>query len=784
MADHSFWSRLKNARLVQVLVVYLGASWAILQGVELFQDGLGLPDWIMPVALILLAIGLFIVLITAWVQSHPLMEAREAADEVPGDWELALSEVRDSLVRGEVPHPNWARAVIGGVFVFSLLFGAAGLYVVIQDRGESFQPPPIYAGEAAPSIAVLPFRVSSDELEEWEEGLVDLLSTGLDGAAGLRAVDSRTVLSSWDRSVGGALRPDLTTALGVARDVGARFALDGSVTSIGSSVRLEAQVHDLENGRPLGTAQVDGTLDTPHELVDAFSLEILRILLGGDSEDLPRVDLAAVTTTSTPALKAYLLGERRYRQGRFDEATEAYLEAVTIDSTFALAHHRLFLASGWGEFQTNPLRRRHRDRALELVDRLPERERLLVTGAYRMNPTEADSTELETPLEEAVELYPNDAEAWYLLAETYFHEGRLPMDPEEIEETFARAIELDPDFPAYRIHHVEYAFRLHGDSAMIARRIAGYRELVDAEDPLLERFELGFDLGFGDSSSRPGTMERIMERREAEPGGGPVPNLLVHPRFLEERESIVREVIDRAAPGEVPSGAVRLLVQILSQQGRMAEAVELLDHPRLDSVDPLCLPAEMIFDGLPAPRDLLRSALSRPPNSAGSLQRRTFSESCRMVLATELGDREIARSSLDRIREFVDEARAQTDSAVAEQIGDLARSAEAFLVWKEEDRLARAAEMLELLPQQAYPRVWLAQIYRELGRLEDAETAYRTAYFRTSAWYRLASLYRDLGDVEAERDAWERVLTAWEEADPAIQPRVEEARTRLAALED
>ena len=131
MSDGSLWSRVRKARLVQILAVYLGACWVILQVVGELREALQLPDWIGPVALILLAIGLVIILATAWVQSHPLIRRREAADEVPGSWELSLREVKDSLARGEVPHLTWGRALLGGVFAFALLFGFAGLYVLI-----------------------------------------------------------------------------------------------------------------------------------------------------------------------------------------------------------------------------------------------------------------------------------------------------------------------------------------------------------------------------------------------------------------------------------------------------------------------------------------------------------------------------------------------------------------------------------------------------------------------------------------------------------------------------
>lgn len=113
--------------------------------------------------------------------------------------------------------------------------------MVIQDRGESFTPAEAVASDAAaPAIAVLPFSVTGEGLDEWREGTVNLLSTNLDGAAGLRAIDSRTVLAQWDRQMGEDSDGDRETALRVAGATGARWALLGSAVAIGPRVRLAA----------------------------------------------------------------------------------------------------------------------------------------------------------------------------------------------------------------------------------------------------------------------------------------------------------------------------------------------------------------------------------------------------------------------------------------------------------------------------------------------------------------------------------------------------------------
>jgi hypothetical protein len=76
-------------------------------------------------------------------------------------------------------------------------------------------------------------------------------------------------------------------------------------------------------------------------LVDRLSIEIVRALPQGEKGVLPTLDLASVTTTSLPALKSYLEGERPPSQFDLERAVPAYRQAVEADSTFALALMRL-----------------------------------------------------------------------------------------------------------------------------------------------------------------------------------------------------------------------------------------------------------------------------------------------------------------------------------------------------------------------------------------------------------------------------------------------------------
>lgn len=131
------WDRIRNTRLFRVLVVYLGAAWVVLEVTEVIQDGFGLPDWVMPFALMLLLIGLVVVMGTALVQAG--LARLAASQAVPDSWEIDLKDLGQSISQARLPHLTWGRAILGGVMVFSLLFGAAGAYVLVTGEAPAYR---------------------------------------------------------------------------------------------------------------------------------------------------------------------------------------------------------------------------------------------------------------------------------------------------------------------------------------------------------------------------------------------------------------------------------------------------------------------------------------------------------------------------------------------------------------------------------------------------------------------------------------------------------------------
>ena len=773
------WSRIRKARLVQVLLVYLGASWLILQVVNELTEALSLPAWLSPVAVILLLIGLLIILATAWVQSHPLAAQRAEREEVPRSWELDLGDAAKSLSAGRLPHLTWARSLIAGAAAFLLLFGVAGLYVVARDRGESFLPTPAVAEKPSDGIAVLPFSVRGAGLEEWPEGLVDLLSTGLDGAGGLRAIASGTVLARWRELVPETSSyPEEATALAVAERTGARYALLGSAVAIGPRVRLTAEIHSLDGGDRLGQVQAEAPPDSVLSLVDRLAVQTLALIAGGRGGELPPVDVAAVTTTSLPALRAYLEGEALFRRGDFTAAGNAFERAIREDSLFALAYYRLSQAFGWSENINSERGAQASDRALALIDRLPDRVALLVRASKATEEFRVESLQFA---EEATRRYPDDAEAWFQLGEAQLHVAETLQGWPEAEASFQRAVRLAPQFAPYRIHLVEAAARFHADSLLLAQRVDELERLAP-ESWSARRYRLALSMAFGDSAARAKALAAV----DSLPIGLEFRQLsfaLGNPLNWEAKEQLLRRALRRAPPNIQPGIIGDLAFGLLFQRGHVDAALEELTHASAPPTLRLWIEQIATELELDVSTPNLDSALEAgragrvPPDGALAVG----------AAAAQRGKWEAHAATVARVRASADSLRASRDSTGASRALAVARAIEAIGIWRR-GRPAEAARILEDVRTDLNVeavRFWLGRIHRDLGNLQEAERYFR----RFLTWdpdpmasYELGRIYQSLGDTDKARERLEFFIANWATADPGLQPLVEDAKRRLIEL--
>jgi serine/threonine-protein kinase len=279
-------------------------------------------------------------------------------------------------------------------------------------------------------------------------------------------------------------------------------------------VRASVDLLDAATGRIL--AEIEQR-DVPYRidrLSDSITVAVLREVSRLRGSDFARG--AQWPKTSLGALKAYLQGEQFYRAALWDSAQSHFERAVALDTTFALAYHRLAAVRRWRDSRDIP------DSVTYALMRQPSRhtgalsphERLLATidslsaesyFAWRRGlqggdyfAQEALVRRLYTTLESAVRRYPNDAELRFLLADAHSRfDDEIVIGEVDDRATLAlydSAIALDSTFaPAY-VTPIALAGYLDGaESARryihgyLARAPSGRRsDIIRLDDALLD----------------------------------------------------------------------------------------------------------------------------------------------------------------------------------------------------------------------------------------------------------------------------------------------------------
>ncbi|MGH7572471.1 MAG: adenylate/guanylate cyclase domain-containing protein [Gemmatimonadota bacterium] len=708
---------------------------------------------------------------------------------VPDEWRLfALSSLPGAGAARRttrlIPELTKRQSLIGAAAGLAIL--AAVVAFLLLRGGPGLEVPTATAESAGLGLAVLPFRVNDAELAEWREGMMDLLSTNLDGAAGLRTIDSRTVMARLEELAPREEAPDLPTQIAIGKQAGARYVLAGDAVAIGPEVRLSAEIYDAGDGSSLGSGQVQGPADSVFALVDRLSIEVLKAVLEVDAEDLPDVSLARVTTSSLPALKAYLEGEALYRRSQFEEAIAAYEKAVAADSTFALALYRIGIGYGWIENASSARAGAAFEQAARYAHRLPEREAILVDAALALHRGTLDGIE---PMEKAVARYPDDPEVWYMNGEQVTHLGEQALLPMEgIERSFGQAIRLDPRFgPAY-IHYIEAAFLQHADSALATERVAAYQELA-AGSHTAERFQMALGIAFGDSATRTRAWAAIDTSSMAL--AALAIQTLGHPTLLEEQGRVLTAA--RRTPGPNPGAELFEIIQFMFNRiktGRVGAALATLEESKqaLPPGVPSILLYYAHFLGYPVPRERLDAAFATAIELYAEDDFPFVPEFGLQVgaWAAERGDWVAVEEIVGRVREASESSLQAGDSADARYGAGVVRALEGLTAWRHDD-LERSIRLLESARRDATGhqirhggseliRWSLGEILLEAGRPEDALRYFGSLTLNPMARFRAAKIYEELGRFEEAREGYAAALAAWSHADPEMRTLAEEAR--------
>jgi TolB-like protein len=314
----SLFAELKRRKVIRVAVVYAATAFAVLQAADIMLPQMNVPEWAMGLLVAFVVFGFPIALVLAWaLEVTP--EGIRVTEAVPE-------------VQAAAPALLGKRTVLASALLVAVGLGlGAGWF--LKPAGPGLQettvapvaeaPPSAAAtGAAEPAdntIAVLPFlNMSPDPANAFfADGISEELLNILVGVEGLK-VASRTSSFSF--------KGKDTPIPEIARQLGVRHILEGSVRRQDNRVRITAQLIETDSDTHLWSETFE------RDLVDIFRVqeEIARAITTA-LEDVLGVRKVSVATP-TADLEAY----ERFLRGRTRFYQRVGLDEAVADLEFAV----------------------------------------------------------------------------------------------------------------------------------------------------------------------------------------------------------------------------------------------------------------------------------------------------------------------------------------------------------------------------------------------------------------------------------------------------------------
>jgi len=302
----SLRERLKKRKIVQWSVAYLAGAWVVMQLVDVLGGRWGISDSAARLIDLVLILGFFITLVLAWY------------------------------------HGEQGRQRVGGVelLIIAALIGIGGLLLTVVDVGEEET-----AAEAtktihdepdsAPSIAVLPFTIRSDDKQDeyFAAGVHDDLLTKLAKIDGLKVI-SRTSVTQYANTT--------KTIREIAQELGVATVVEGAVQRGGDRIRVTAQLIDATSDRHIWASNYDEELTAANvfQIQSSLATEIAAALnarLLPDVQDRIEYQPTDNLLAWDLATRARYLLDKGRIQSDLEGAADLFRQSINEDPDYAPA---------------------------------------------------------------------------------------------------------------------------------------------------------------------------------------------------------------------------------------------------------------------------------------------------------------------------------------------------------------------------------------------------------------------------------------------------------------
>jgi len=414
-----FWKELKRRKVIKVIIVYASMSFVVLELLSILIEPLFLPDWVMTLVIVLLALGFPIVIVFSWI-----------FDITPSGIEVTQSLNQDGNQPNEADNRKKS-------FLYAALIGVLLVVVVMLAYPKVFKSDEASLNlDLEKSIAVLPFKNDSNDATNVYivNGLMESVLNNLQKIEDLRVI-SRTSVEKF--------RNNTKTISEIAKELDVSYFVEGSGQKIGEDILLNIQLIEASTDKHLWAQQYK------RKATDIFDLqkEVAKNIATKIEAIITPEEAARINKKPTDNLEAYdyflkaqdlfFLGNRE----GLEAAIPLFKKAIEYDTKFSRAYANIAISYYYldvflAEKQNATLINEYADKAL-LYDS-KSAPSLIAKALYHMNNSEY--LEALPYLEKALEYNPNSAEVIRFLSE--FYRGYMP-DTQKYLEYALKGVQLD-----------------------------------------------------------------------------------------------------------------------------------------------------------------------------------------------------------------------------------------------------------------------------------------------------------------------------------------------------
>ena len=651
-----------------------------------------------------------------------------------------------------------------------------------------------------PSLAIMHFKnnTGNDGLNHWQTMLSNLLIADLTQSKHIRVLSEDkllNILAQLNQEDAKTYSSNVLKQVAVQGQV--NHILTGAYAKAGDQFRINVILQDAGTLEHIDSESISGTGEhSIFSMVDELTRRIksnFQLSPEQLATDIDK-DIGVVTTSSPEAYKYYVEGIRYDIKGDYKKVIEYMEKAVEIDPEFASA----YMAMSWsyGNLGFRAEEKIMLQKALELSERLTDRERYNIEGQYYMVQSEKTWDKALEAFEKLMELYPDDITGNNALAVLHGYFG----DRDKAIEHYKVCIDnKTEDVVIYT--NLAGTYRTDGLFDKAIEVLEGYINNIQDSDfirrnlALTYRHQGKYDLALAETdkalSFNPDSWQNIRLKGD----------IYLYRGDLEKVEQEYKKLADRKETFYHTWGIVRLYDLYLLQgkfkdsKEKIHEAIRLSEklgqitlvmfwHRILSHAE---LRQGNLDRAMEELQEVLEDAIKQENYDTQRISLRDMG-----LVYLETGSIEKAENTAERLKELAEQApnkERMSDYYYLMGMIELKKEnySDAIESIKKGLSLLTATSGLNLLYDDS-----LGLAYYRAGDLENAKKAYENISLSTTgrngfgdvyakSFCMLGKIYEEMGWKGKAIENYEKFLEIWKNADPGL-PEVTDAKTRLSSL--